>query len=245
MFRQGLRRRELLRQINSIIVCDVKSANRKHVEIRDCGGPAGRRVYAAEEKLSEGTVVTFYPGTHYPAVPIWATCMDSGGAILSGLSERLQDKTMDDSYLLTLIDAGGAIDGFPCKDRGKNDVEEDAFCSLPLSLMCGHLMNHPNPGELANMDVLDFLWHDIFLEQQSDYKEAVAARRIPNALSSGLWVIDPSNGERHETDGSSVAGSPALAGVGMVTTRDVMPGEELLLDYKLQSPHPPWYTPVS
>jgi len=98
----------------------------------------------------------------------------------------------------------------------------------------GQLINHPSRGVQPNVDWQEFRW---------DVDEDLPANR----LHRGLWYIDPATGEpvdmpsRPAPDGRSRI---PLPGVAIVALRDLAVGEELHMNYRINPPYPPWYSPV-
>ncbi|CAE8666655.1 unnamed protein product [Polarella glacialis] len=105
-----------------------------------------------------------------------------------------------------------------------------AGCRSPYAV--GHFVNHPSEGVQPSVGWQEFRWEDSDAE--------IAANR----LHRGLWYMDPCTGEpvNMPWEGGSV--KVPRVGVAIVALRDIAPGEEIYMDYKLSKPHPPWYSPV-
>lgn len=221
------------------------------LSVRDCG-MSGRGVFLECDSVPIGEVLTLYPGVHYPPPPLWATfgSQDTPTAVISSASLRMEDTTKNNDYLITLEATGGCLDGF--EFRATRGIGE-----IPLELCCGHLVNHPNAGEEPNCDVVDFTWREVLGDWDDDGDQLLELSEHLNPLAPGLWVIDAVTTQHYHTDGStsstnassSSAGAlmprPVLAGLAIVATKPINHHDQLLLDYKLQPPHPPWYTPAS
>jgi len=186
---------------------------------------------------------------------MWAS-FGAESEVISSLSLRMQNATqLSNDYLITLETTGGAIDGYPFRELGLEAHAATDAASGSLLHACGHFVNHPNIGESPNCDVVDFMWREALGDNHE--AEISADSLLPscvNPVANGLWVIDAMTGERHNTDGSSSYSTgapnslaevssprPSLAGLALVATRPIEPGEQLLLDYKLQPPYPPWW----
>lgn len=245
-------RQQVLQQVKALVLGTTQRYEFA-LCVRD-SGVSGRGVFLDHGVSPKGSVVTLYPGVYYPPPPLWAIGSQdtASGDIVSSLSLRLDDTTKNNDYLISLEATGGAIDAYTYQRLGT----EAAFADLPLLHCCGHLLNHPNAGQHANCDVVDFSWKEVLGDDKGDLGESLRPERV-NPIASGLWVIDAVTSQRHYTDGTASAADapntltavtsprPPLAGLAIVATRPIKAGEPLLLDYKLRPPHPPWYTPAA
>jgi len=116
----------------------------------------------------------------------------------------------------------------------------------------GHLVNHPPAGSQPNVLCfqLDFY--------STDFPSSVQSR-IPNIYfrpsshqtKTQTKEVDPTEKETEpslSTTNTEGQGDLIMKGMVLISTREIMDGEEILLDYHFNSKSeslPPWYTPVT
>jgi len=192
---------------------------------------------SGKEPVPRGTVVALYAGVYIPLVPLHARAAARGDAVVDVLhlarlggygivDPMLQDHDYNEvsSYWLILETYSGVMDGF----RGAERIS-GAAAANPYAV--GHFVNHPPRGTAPSVAWQEFLWAD-------------TDERVANRLHTGIWYIDPATSEPVEMPKPGGQVRLPLPGVAIVALRDLSPGEELFMDYKLSRPHPEWYSPV-
>lgn len=194
---------------------------------------------AANGKISSNSVVALYPGVYMPLVPLHARAAACGETVTDILhmarlwgygvvDSSLSDISFEEasSYWLILEEHSGLMDGFRPELRVGSTGRHSPFA-------VGHLVNHPPQGTAPNVTWREFAWGED------------AGELATNRLHRGLWYIDPITLETVDMPSEEGEVRLPLPGVAIVALRDLVPGEELFMDYKLSKPHPPWYTPVT
>lgn len=198
---------------------------------------AGQGVFI-DRAVPGGTAVALYHGVFVPLPPLHVRAMSWRNAIhdvlklskiwgYGSMDERLDGVDFEEaaSYWLILSKFEGVIDGYAADMR--------VGCKSHFAV--GQLINHPPAGTRPNVHWQEFEWQ---LEQ---------VPACANRVHKGLWYINQGTGEpAYMPDPETDPGIKIpLPGVVMIASRDLAPGEELFIDYKLAKPYPPWYTPVA
>eukprot|EP00929_Paragymnodinium_shiwhaense_P071463 TRINITY_DN36320_c0_g1_i4.p1 TRINITY_DN36320_c0_g1~~TRINITY_DN36320_c0_g1_i4.p1 ORF type:complete len:384 (+),score=51.52 TRINITY_DN36320_c0_g1_i4:69-1154(+) len=224
---------------------------------RGCGSDGGSDIPA-------GTAVALYAGVYFPLPPQEVqmkaredeVIVDSlrlmqlygGGAVDDAIADASYDEVS--SYWLILQEHRGVLDGFRAAARVGPQVERNPYAVGPL-------VNHPARGTQPNVVFKEFSWAAV---GQGD------PTLVVNRAHRGVWYVNPVTKERipvpppdvtpdlgshhgpgHEGAEEQERGSleqTSLPGVVFVALRDISPGEELFVDYKLSWPRPSWYSPV-
>ena len=200
-----------------------------------------------------------YPGIYTPGLPIHtlgATTAAASSCTFVYLANKSPPSKYgtdinDNAYIMNLnLSCGGYIDGcaLDSQIRRGGEKNNDVLDSNPSA--CGHLINHHSVGN--NVEVHSFAWDDILLDDER--YDATTTRRadehftIPNELRAdgSPWYYDATIDKLVSFPTSSEGGSqkkippPLLCGAALVLTKPVSRGDELLLDYGLSEPYPPW-----
>lgn len=133
----------------------------------------------------------------------------------------------DNAYILNLQGTGGYIDGCALNSQYCKASKLDENPSA-----CGQLVNHD--GSQNNVEVLDFSWDDIHLDQN---EEPLYVLPNETRADGSPWYYDRINDEVVTFVQDDMAKSH---GAAIVLMQPLDEGEELLLDYKLVTPYPKW-----
>lgn len=200
----------------------------------------GVHISAQSAAASAGVAIALYAGVFLPMVPMEVRFSLREGEPLvdvahltelwggSVLDKRLRGRSFKEisSYWLILEENSGIMDGW--------DAEMRVGTNAGPPLAVGQYINHPPAGVRPNVRWLEVQWHPD--------DEPIAANRVHH----GVWYVDPVSQDFVSLgDGAGeVTYSRRVPGVAIVTLREIAPGEELFMDYKLSRPHPSWYAPV-
>ena len=188
---------------------------------------AGQGVFASS-KIHYGTILCFYAGIYTPSLPLHSSVEDIFLANITSPSGSLMD---ENAYILNLQQPfGGFIDGDALEVSYRMDENPSA---------CGHLINHSS--QHANMDVINFRW-DVVLSGMAPGNEH-AFYRLPNVArcDGSAWYFDSlMNKVVYFDDVQNSRNESSLSGSVIYATRELNPGDELLLNYRLKFPYPKW-----
>jgi hypothetical protein len=196
----------------------------------------GSGVFATQD-IRRGELVTLYAGIQFPQPPLKPNPNPDS---LSGKAQILIPDLETNDYIINLSETGaGYIDGHNA------DVS---------SLHCGQIVNHPPSAIQPNVDMIEFLWKSVAVQQQQQKGEEglimvkERAKRI-NSLYQGPWFVDEMQRRVHTPSPRDPQYWSLLAGCALVASRDLAEGEELWLDYQLNVDRvdvetKAWYAPV-
>jgi hypothetical protein len=200
---------------------------------------------------TRGDVVALYPGRYYPPPPLWAVSCDGPGAItcppLQGDTGSFDAAIGDNSYCMHVFPHGGFLDA----EDGHRYAARHPFA-------LGHLANHPPAGQRPNVAVVAFLWRDVAEVQDRNQRAETHQylHPVPNEMKAGFWFLDPATGDAVNLSPTVPTHAELLCGCALVALDDLEggshdseegssgPGIEIILDYALQPPFPPWYRAV-
>eukprot|EP00928_Gymnodinium_smaydae_P023537 TRINITY_DN19386_c1_g1_i1.p3 TRINITY_DN19386_c1_g1~~TRINITY_DN19386_c1_g1_i1.p3 ORF type:complete len:277 (+),score=53.55 TRINITY_DN19386_c1_g1_i1:1000-1830(+) len=190
---------------------------------------SGRGVFVATTscRVAAGSLVALYAGVWFPAVPLSARCQDGEPVLCwarlmdlhgpEAMDPELAGYSSSDVSAYHVCCDGGIMDGFRADERVRSDGINGPFA-------VAQLVNHPPRGLRPNVKFVQF--------------EECTAPAV-SRMHEGLWYLDPLTHQEVRIPRQLRPPTVALAAL-----RDIDPGEELLLDYRLNPPHPPWYVPV-
>lgn len=191
-----------------------------------------------------------YPGVYTPGIPARAAASVGDEASMHVYLANMSPPSdcgsdiRDNAYILNLSGPGGYIDGLAL---GGGRGGEALDCNPSA---CAHLVNHD--AARSNVEVLSFSWPELLGASRGDSAVAVSNEdeyfRIPNeAREDGTpWYYDaaleevvsfPKRADGRDAPRSRNSGA---CGAAFVLNKPISEGEELLLDYGLSEPYPPW-----
>lgn len=177
---------------------------------------AGQGIFATEN-VSKGVPVCLYPGIFTPGMT-WVDCESDSTVYLGNLSCPSGVKPIEsNAYILNLQNTGGYLDGLAIEGLDENPNA------------CGHFANHSSKA--SNVEVVSFWWLDV-VDFSVEHKDLYD---VPNTcrVDGSPWLM---------RDGEIYVFKEAhsCAGAAFQTTREIMEGEEIYLDYGLTHPLPSW-----
>lgn len=189
----------------------------------------------------KGTAVALYPGAYRPPPPQWAVHSDGSSVItsppLTSDQGSFDESLGDNAYCMQILPYGGFLDG-----QDGHEFEK----MHPFAV--GQFANHPPKGIRPTVYALPFLWSDIaqLLNDAGRDTDTDTLPR-PNYMRGGFWFIDPATNHQVDLVPESPAHDSLLCGCALIAASDLDGGQrglEITLDYALQKPFPPWYSPV-
>ena len=209
----------------------LKDTSKVNVEV----GPslaenAGEGVFCLNGAKA-GTLICVHPGTMHSADSVRKASERGSGR----LYERIFVHDLPHCVQLfdgTLIDAGRDSEG--------------EWQAHPFAV--GHKCNHPPKGVKPNVMKCPFWWNPepaVNVNFKTVAEENVAKENDDDTSSSFTERFGLVERIRNEM-GFSSSKVNQIRGLGFVTTRDVVPGEELFVNYRYNPkiPAPEWYHPV-
>jgi len=140
----------------------------------------------------------------------------------------------ENAYILNLKDvpAGGYIDALALENEGTQRLDANPSA-------CAHLVNHSKDD--ANTEVVSFVWADVIPLGNSSNMEN-QSHSIPNVLRSdeAPRYVDGNEMFYYESDEEVSLTNINNCGAVFCAKFDIPAGQELLLDYDLRPPLPPW-----
>jgi len=224
---------------------------------------AGLGVFVATpDPIPPGTPICLYPGERTPPLPPWAFSSSSGSP--SPLLIRKPEE--DNAYILNLASARA----WPCPKRtggavvgGFLDAAPKALAELGLDALenpsaVGHRVNHCGVTLEPNVSITAFSYRDLAVAMLRNGSEASYEHfPPPNQFPMGPWYLDEDRGctvdfprtltgdaRENWLSAEHSERLALLAGAVVVSSRTLLPKEELLLDYDLSGPpFPRWAVP--
>lgn len=184
----------------------------------------GDGVFVAEKDVDPALPLCLYPGVYTPGLPLHVVSDDAASVYLANKTLPPSGIMFEhNAYIFNLSQLGGYIDGEALHHR--SPINPSA---------CAHKINHNARG--ANARVVPFYWSHVLREKEVHKGEFYD---IPNALrnDNSPWYFD---GERVYCFNNSDTEHQPLCGAVVFTTQPLEAGSELLLDYALKLPLPPW-----
>lgn len=128
---------------------------------------AGNGVKLVGNDVDINQVISLYPGAYFPPPPVW-TLMSSDGESLAIKSANQFVKKLHNygnydkknEYQMNCNAFGGYIDGYY---HINNKLISNPYC-------VGHLINHPPKGTKPNVMKKEFLWKNIFHNNNNNYE---------------------------------------------------------------------------
>jgi len=180
-------------------------------------------------------IVCLYPGRFFPPLPMVLT-LDEIPLVQLHTPVRGEE-----SEYLIYSALGGFLDEPVQATQQLKGAEQQ--------LWAGHRIQHPPKGVKPNVDVVHFMWKDVLQGQGRGAPawEAEAASQVLRGtrMYAGRWFVDHRAAQSHgggsrevqlptlQGKGGLEAYWRCMAGLAVVTTREIPPEEELYLDYEL------------
>ena len=172
----------------------------------------------AESTITPGTLVAFFPGRTHLGLPNDRDD-ENPRSLHPKQTWKQNDKTMS-------LPDGGRVDG----EAYVNDFQE---LKIENKYAVGHLINHPNPSDFPNV----LAWPIMLDTHKCEQDHAIPKNRIPCVLDKTWYWSDTMN-ISVPVPQDMLRKVPCI---GIVATRHIYKGDELLLDYNLNSTEK-WYT---
>lgn len=180
----------------------------------------------ATRPLAPGQLVAFFAGRSYYPIPDGVDCGDDDmtPAWVGDDAGRAHSTWASNDKVL-LRSNGSRIDG--------DAIESDAaFAAVHRRYAIGQLCNHPKSSGQPNT-----MGWPLEFDIAALRKRGVAQNAVPNKLHEA-WYFSARSGA------VPLPANAAVPGLGMITTRCIEEGEEVLFDYELPNfaSRPLWYT---
>lgn len=214
---------------------------------------AGRGVFALTN-IEPNHVVALYPGIYTPPHPQLFMNMSISDDYYHADEELLLLTTSNtnlvspsgmhveqNAYILNLSMIGGYLDG-ACLTGVQNRRRRRPLDMNPSA--CGQLINHS--ASYANVEFQSFRWSDIvpdFDDHDSNHDTNELMYDLPNERrqDGSPWYMEGDRMVRFPNADETIQRNlHAVGGAAFVTTRRIVGGEELLLNYRLRKPYPKW-----
>ena len=238
------------------------------LEVRFTNYNANRGVFNNSKNFSiikKDEVLSLYPGMYVPPLTFSGSGYDHEDSFV-----LLKRPTNDATYVINSL-YGGYINAI--NEAKYNYINEENTDRNRNDIALGHLINHAS-GKKPNVEAFHFAWKDVLQlliyekqekEQEQgnehkdyhcEYKENYFKKIYNiNYLPKGEWYFDTqSNNTVHFPDRKNQPGEylHRLKGIALVSIRDIVVDEELLLDYDLRINHSnssnnnnlEWYKPA-
>ena len=216
--------RTLINQIVKLLVRDHECL--VNIQVSQLEG-AGHGVFAGAE-IKQGCILCLYPGVYTPPLPSFSSDED---VFLANIESPTGRKMEECAYILNLQPSGGFLDGEALVTGFNERMDTNPSA-------CGHLVNHSSTH--ANVDILNFQWR-LVLENLGAGKSRTTHFPLPNTmrLDGSPWYFDSQMNEVVRLNETHI-NLNSLSGAAFYATRNINPGDELLLNYRLQRPYPDW-----
>jgi hypothetical protein len=200
---------------------------------------AGDGVFVARA-VPVSTPLCLYPGIYTPGLPLHVTRdVDDVVYLANELLPPSGIPYDDNAYILNVTEIGGYIDGLALENKFTLERGEPKTRVLDENpSACAHKINHSS--RFVNTDIVPFYWTDVF--EGADDDDMQNSFHIPNSIRSdgAPWYFDGVDNKLHHFISNDIDRCVSLCGVVVVSTENLATGDELLLNYKLKLPVPPW-----
>jgi hypothetical protein len=200
---------------------------------------AGDGVFATRT-VPVSTPLCLYPGIYTPGLPLRVSRdVDDVVYLANELLPPSGISNEDNAYILNVTEICGYIDGLALEEKFTLECGEPQTRVLDENpSACAHKINHSS--RFVNTKIKPFYWTDVFEEADEDDKQNIF--HIPNSIRSdgAPWYFDGVENRLHHFSSNDTDRCVSLCGVAMVATKNLSDGDELLMNYKLKLPVPPW-----
>ena len=219
--RKNLLQEQAVRLLTSPLLAEEMIA----IRASGLGVGAGRGVFA-RKPIQQGSAICFYAGEYFPPPPPLAVAVvGAEEGVVSSLAFRklLSSTPVDSSYQAFCTGVGGYIDAINEKHSSN-------------SMACAHLVNHTST---PNSVFVHFHFSELNPQTQRDDELLTRKANDIVKMASGTWYVEPLTLEAVPLTPSSAP----LAGIILVASKDIQPGEEIFVDYALEKKNgtPSWY----